>query len=294
MNNVRTITTDLDTMIDYYLNNIIDSKTINKNRKLIEKKLNIKNKNFNLNIELIKKLFLIFDTIYFKNLIQDKLYSTDIELYFKLNEGKTNYIGNVNFSNNIIELEISQYIINTLYNSKTKDNDIKIFGLKSTNIIDLLIKVMEHEITHIILLLYNKYNPSDKTGHNSQFINIVNNMYRHTDIAHDLNLIKVGMKTKDGIIFRIKNDDIYVKTDDMKVKIYKYDEITIIDKNYKPFLLYIKKLKSKLKVGKVFHTTKFSAKITKIDNENDIVYFIDENTNNEVWLFIVFIKKIDK
>ena len=82
MQGIRFITTDLDKKIDFYLKKIIDDRTIKENHAKIRKELNIDTKKFKLSAVIVKRLFMIFDKLYFKNLIQEKLYDNDIDIDF--------------------------------------------------------------------------------------------------------------------------------------------------------------------------------------------------------------------
>lgn len=154
------------------------------NHEKIRKELNINLEKFKLTKQIVKNLFLIFDKIYFKNLIQDKLYDNNIKLNFGLSNKFKNLAGMCRYNGNKIEIIFSNYMISKIFNSNFKS--IEINGLLCYDIIEVMINLMEHEITHLILFIYDRYKDDVKSGHNSQFKNIVYNMYRHTKITHDL------------------------------------------------------------------------------------------------------------
>lgn len=270
MNGIRYISTKLDEKIDQYIDKTIDDKIINKNHNKIRKELNIDLQKFKLSKAIVKKLFLIFDKIYFKNLIQDKIYNNNVSLIFDISNKYKNVAGMCIYHGNKMEIIFSNYIITKIYNSKFKS--IFINGLLCYDIVDVLINLMEHEITHLILFIYDRYKDDVKSGHNSQFKDIVYNMYRHTKITHDLltgdieeynkckekacDEVKVGMKIEcgkySGIVVEIRNKYL-VFNDNGKLRICKFNAYKIIDKNYKEYHDTIKKNKEKaydeVKVG---------------------------------------------
>ena len=306
MNNIRYITTKLDEKIDEYINNLIDNKTIKENHIKIKNELKMNLDKFKLSKAIVTKLFLIFDKIYFKNLIQDKLHNNNINLSFGISNKYKNVAGMCIYHRNNMEIIFSNYIITKIYDSKFKS--IAINGLLCYDIVDVMINLMEHEITHLILFIYDRYKDDVKSGHNSQFKDIVYNMYGHTKITHDLltgdieeynkckdkacDEVKIGMKIEcgknSGIVVDIKNRYLLYKDND-KIKSCKFNEYKIIDSNYKEYQDYIKKLKEKLEIGTEVKCGKLYGPITKIIN--DKVYFKDEMSNRIYWCLINFIEK---
>jgi len=305
MNGQRLISTDLDKQIDIYLNNIINDENIKKNHTRIRKKLNINLKNFKLTPSIVKKLFLIFDKIYFKNFIQIKLNLYNIKLNFNVSNKCKNTAGFCKYYKNNIEIIFSKHIIEKIYNDNF--NEIKINGVSCFDIVDVLINLMEHEITHLILFIYDNYKRDVKSGHNSQFKNIVYNMYRHTKITHDLlfgdinqyklikeNInkeLKVGMTIQcnknTGIVINITPKYIIYKAEN-KIKSCRFNEYKIIDTNYKLYQDYIHDKKKNLKIGINVKCNKYNGVVTKITN--DRVYFKDEKTLLIYWCLIDFIE----
>lgn len=305
MDNIRYITTDLDKKIDFYLKKIIDDKTIKENHAKIRKELNIDLKKFKLSDLIVKKLFLIFDRLYFKDLIQAKLYDNNIDIDFGISNKCKNAAGFCKYTRKKIEIIFSNYIFEKIHNDKFKS--INISGIICYDLVDVLITLMEHEITHFILFVYDSYKDDVKSGHNSQFKELVYNMYRHTKITHDLltgdieeynnmkeeatTKLKIGMKIqckKDiGTVINIKPKYILYLTDN-KVKACRFNEYNIIDKNYKKYQEHIDKLKKKLKIGVEVRWNKYSGPITKIID--DRVYFRDDNTSRIIWCLIDIIE----
>ena len=301
MNDIRYITTDLDKQIDKYLDNKITDINIKKNHDIIRKELNIDLTKFKLTSIIVKKLFLIFDKIYFKNLIQSKLHFLNIDLDFDVSNKCKNAAGLCKYRNYKMEIIFSKHIIEKIYNDKFEK--IEINGLICFDIVDVLINLMEHEITHLILNIYDHYKNDIKSGHNSQFKNIVYNMYRHTKITHDLlsgdldkyekikeNInkeLKIGMKIQckknEGTVINITPKFIAYKTAN-SIKGCRFNEYKIIDTNYKLYQDYISNLKKKLKIGVIVKWNKYSGPITKITD--DRVYFRDEKTLYKVWCLI--------
>ena len=306
MNNVRYISTNLDNFIDIYLKKKIDDSTIINNRRKIHKELNINIKNFELTPNMIKKLFIIFDRIYFKNFIKEKLYQGNIEFSFDVSNKLKNLAGYCKYKNNNIEIIFSKHILEKIYNDKFKK--INLGGIECNDIVDVLIVLMEHEITHLILFIYDKYKNDVKSGHNSQFKDIVYNMYRHIKITHELlfgdlekyekfkkeatEKLKIGMKIKckknSGIVIDIKPKYIIYKTDNNKVNGCKFNEYEIINTNYESYQKYISNLKKKLKLGVEVKYGHYHGPITKITDNR--VYFKDTNTSRLIWCLIDIIQ----
>ena len=296
----------LDNKIDYYLENKIKNDKIKKNHSIIRKFLNIDSKNFKLTDTIIKKLFNIFDKIYFKNLIEDKLYDNRIDIDFGVSNKFKTVAGMCKYRNNKVELIFSSYIIEKIHSDKFKS--IEINGILCRDITDVLINLMEHELTHLILFLYDKYTHNVKSGHNDQFKKLVHNMYGHTKITHDLlsgdvtkykeskelanKLVKVGMKIKCkkdiGTVIDIKDEYIVYRLDnkDNKVKGCKFNEYSITDNKYEKYQKQIAKLRKKIKVGTRIKVLKHKGTVTKIiDNK---VYFEEDTTGRQTWWFIDF------
>lgn len=303
---MRYITSSLDNHIDLYLKKNIDDNTILHNRKEIRKELNLNIDKFELTANHVKKLFIIFDKLYFKNFIQEKLHEGDIDIYFDISTKIKKVAGYCKYKNNNVEIIFSKYIIEKIYNDKFKK--INLGGIVCNDIVDVLIVLMEHEITHLILFIYDKYKNDVKSGHNTQFKNIVYNMYRHTKITHDLlfgdlqkyekhkkeatEKLKVGMKIKCnkklGIVIDIKPKYIIYKDENNKINGCRFNEYETIDTKYKLYQKHIFDLKKKLKVGVEVKWTKYYGPITKITDTR--VYFRDTNTSRIVWCLIDIIK----
>lgn len=294
----RLIDTDLTLLTEKYMKTKLDEKTIIKNRDNIYKMLNLK-KNVKLTNMIIKKLFMLLDKYYFKNLIQDNLYKNNISIDFKISQDESILCSIEDYKDSIIKKIRNIIIYFSEFMFKKIQDNIKIHGVMCKNNIYALIIGMEHEITHLILLLYN----SHSKGHNEQFIKIVNNMYLHTDIYHNINInnkklkdnkLKVGMKLKcnntTGTIILLRSDVILLYTGNKIVKC-RYTDYNIIDKNYKPYQKSIKELKANVKLGSYIQVNLdegFEGFVSEI-NDNKVT-FIDINTNKKMWVSYDFIK----
>ena len=305
MQGIRFITTDLDKKIDFYLKKIIDDRTIKENHAKIRKELNIDTKKFKLSAVIVKRLFMIFDKLYFKNLIQEKLYDNDIDIDFGISNKFKNLAGYCKYTRNKVEIVFSNYIMQKIYDDKF--TSIEINGLLCYDIVEVLINLMEHEITHLLLFIYNMYKDDVKSGHNSQFKDLVYNMYRHTKITHDLltgdveqykehqenasKELKIGMtiqcKKESGIVIKITPKYILYKVND-KVKACKFNQYTISNNKYEPYQKHLEKLKNKIKVGVEVKFNKYYGPVTKITE--DRVYFKDENSSRLFWCLFDFVE----
>lgn len=302
MHEIRYITTSLDNRIDLYLKKKIDDANITSNRKKIRKLLNIDTKNFELSTSMVEKLFVIFDKIYFKNFIQNKLDDGDMNLTFGVSNKLKNVAGYCKFYNNNIELIFSKYIIDKIYNDKF--TQINLGGIICNDIVDILIVLMEHEIIHLILFLYDKYKDDVRSGHNSQFKLIIYNMYRHVKITHDLLFgdlneyekkktkaikkletgMKIKCKNKSGIVIDIKPKYIIYKNENNKINGCRFNDYEIIDNNYAPYQKYITNLKKKLKIGVEVSWSKYYGPVIKLTENR--VYFRDIKSSRIIWCLI--------
>ena len=296
----------LDNTIDYYLKNKIKSDKIKKNHNKIRKYINIDTKNFKLTDTIIEKLFIIFDKIYFKNLINEKLYEKNIDIDFSVSKKFKTVAGMCKYRNHKVELTFSSYILEKIHNDKFKS--IEINGILCYDITDVLINLMEHEITHLILFLYDKYTHNVKSGHNDQFKDLVSNMYSHTKITHDLlsgdvtkyekskklanKELQVGMKIKCkkdiGTVVDIKDNYILYRIDGQnnKLKGCKFNEYSITDTKYEKYQKRIEKLRKKIKIGTRIKVLNHKGTVTKIiDNK---IYFEEDSTGRQTWWFIDF------
>lgn len=109
MDNIRYTTTNLDNIIDIYIKKKINDNTIIDNRIKIRKKLNINIDKFKLRSSIVKKLFLIFDKLYFKNFIQDKLNDGNMKIKFDVSNKLKNTAGYCRYENNNVEIVFSKY-----------------------------------------------------------------------------------------------------------------------------------------------------------------------------------------
>ena len=299
--------TKLDSKIDYYLKNKILLSDIESNHKLIRSKLNIDNQNFKLKSSMVKKLFLLSDKIYFKNLIQDKLKQINYTIDFKITNKFKTTAGCCAYCQNKIDLVFSKYVLNKIANDKFQS--IKINNIICYDMTDVLICLMEHEITHLILFLYTRYKNDVKSGHNEQFKNLVYNMYSHTKITHDLlagdlqikencknkaiNELKIGMKIQsknyNGIVIKIKTKGILYLTE-TKLRICAFNDYKIIDNSYREYQNKILDLRKKLKPNikiKTFHHSGILIEVI-----DDKVYYKD-NSDEKIYWSLIYLISLD-
>jgi predicted SprT family Zn-dependent metalloprotease len=226
----------------------------------------------------------------------------NINITFNTSNKFKNLAGYCKYYNDDIEITFSKYILEKIYNDKFEK--ININGVTCNDIVDVLIGLMEHEITHLILFIYDNYKNDVKSGHNSQFKSLVYNMYRHTKVTHDLlfgdinkyekhkkeaiQKLEIGMKIKckknTGIIIDIRPKYIFYKNETNKINACKFNEYEIIDKNFMPYQKYISNLKKKLKIGVEVKWSRYYGPIVKVTDNR--VYFRDENTSRIIWCLI--------
>ncbi len=109
---------DLDNKIDLYLRKKIDENFIKESRIKIRKALNINIKKFLLSEDIVKKLFILFNKIYFKNLIQEKLNYHNIDIEFSISNKIKNATGYVKYHKCKVEIVFSNHIMDKIHNEK--------------------------------------------------------------------------------------------------------------------------------------------------------------------------------
>ena len=84
----------------------------------------------------------------------------------------------------IYKISISSPILYSLFNKNEKSS--KINGLQCYNRLECYISIFEHELTHLIIMIFCPKLGSTKGGHTETFIKIVHNLCGHTECKHML------------------------------------------------------------------------------------------------------------
>lgn len=266
----------------------------------------------NLSIKDVKATFKIIDEIYFYNEISKRIKLMGAKLEFDasnrlsctagfceykykkiLDEITNSYILIWNF-----KLTMSSKIITNLF--KNNEKILKINGLKCKNRLECYINLFEHEIIHLLMIIYCFEKSKEYGGHNKTFVNIVYNLFGHTDYKHQLlcgdaeqneqdtskfkDILKIGdiiiTKTikgekKEGEIINLTSKYVYIKLANGKIYGYLYGLIDKILKSGKKSNKIQKiqlnsivkfNLKGKIVSGKILKLNKKTV-IVKIDDK---------------------------
>jgi hypothetical protein len=181
----------------------------------------------------VKKSFSIFDKVYFGGKIQRFLNDFKIPLNFKTTQQLTKTAGMCKWrseqqfygsvpTNTIFSYEIiiSSSIILNIFNKGEKSLNVN--GLPCYDRLECYISIFEHELTHLLIMLYCPDLGRHTGGHTETFKSIVRNMYGHTDYKHYMlcgDMETMEKKIKDYKI-NIKPGDI-VETKPIKDVVYK-------------------------------------------------------------------------
>jgi hypothetical protein len=225
----------IETKFVYYLKNMQNDKTINDNRKTIWLELK-KKYHDKITPLIIKTCFEQIDKIWFDSEIEKTIKDLHKNLKFMVSNKLTKTAGYFMFSHNYFIFKISSVILENLFKKGVKT--VKISGIEASDVLYVLIILMEHEITHLLIssLLKNHHlnPPKEKSGHTSTFKILVYNMYHHLKVTHDLLLgdvsefetkikqikseltlgdyIRCLSKKYEGIVVDIKNKYVVIKS----------------------------------------------------------------------------------
>lgn len=177
----------------YYYKKKLTDKQRNEKKiktlKKLEKKIDI-NK---LDKKAVKETFKILDDIYFDNRIGDRIENMDAKLSFAVSNRlsctagyceyswQSDYYGNKKWK---FKLTISTKIINNLFSNK--ESALKINGLKCYNKLECYLNLYQHELIHLLLLVFCFKKGKDYGGHTDTFTKIVFNLFGHTEYKHNL------------------------------------------------------------------------------------------------------------
>ena len=193
----------------YFSKNNYSKKEISFKKKKIYQVLkeNINQDFNNINRDIIKDMFILYDHIFLFDQFYEYLNNNNLKVKFEFDtKDNTNQIlGNTNRKNQS-DHTIILYLknINNLINVNNNNDYVKIGGIKCYDRIQCLMNVFEHELVHLLIYIfcdkldlienYRKNNQDD--SHNEIFRNILRNIFGHTQI-YFMNLKSINMTQKE-------------------------------------------------------------------------------------------------
>lgn len=193
--------TNLEKMFVKYLSVPIDRTTIGTTRLNTINSIINKNKNIVNSISklIVKDCFEEIDNVWFQNSISACIKEKKYKLNFAVSKRYKNVAGTFGAKGSELSLTFSETILNNLFKPDTKF--VEISGHKCSSLVETLIVLMEHEITHLILFLLKDHKDNigtEKSGHTITFKRFVNNVFGHTKVTHQLNLGDIEQHHKDN------------------------------------------------------------------------------------------------
>lgn len=220
------------------------------------KNLNISDPNsFSVNDKLVKETFKILDKIYFNNYITDFLVDTYSKISFKASTKLKKTAGFCkwkyyldqygNFDYGIYEIQISKPIIDNLFSDK-KVTSLKINGIHCHDKLECYINLYQHEIIHLLISIFCVKEGEGMGGHTKTFMNLVFNLFGHTEYKHLL-LSGDSVKLEKEIEFNKLNLELGDIIETKEIKGEKWiAEVNALNIKYVRILLHNTKNKGKL------------------------------------------------
>jgi hypothetical protein len=246
------MTNKLEDFFVYYLANSINHKLVEECRKDILILLNESYKDVqNIKDSIIKKCFELIDSKLFENTISKYIKHNNFELEYNTSNRYKKVAGTFGVKGTVLKFTFSKSILDNLFAHDVKF--VEISGVKCSCLMETIVVLMEHEMTHLILFLLKNHKDNigtEKSGHTVTFKKFVKNLFNHTKITHQLNLgdidkhheenkksgdlLKVGdyVKCKDGngMLVKIENSKGIVSLSNNKYCVSFPKEITLIKK----------------------------------------------------------------
>ena len=156
----------------------------------------------------IESLFGTYDEVFFQNQISQKLTETPgTHLRFFASERTSGAGGMCTIERDGEEctyyLDIAPNILNTIFKTN-KDGLQDAAGIGCKDRVDCLLLIMEHQIIHLLLILWGYYPPEDTEeeiygSHGALFACMAKEYFGHTSIKHDLGISSINV-TGDDIL----------------------------------------------------------------------------------------------
>ncbi len=177
----------LEDYFEYYLKTQQSQNIITNNRAKIKEQLEPLYDNGKISARLVKKCFELIDSIWFSKSITKKLQQVNKSLKFFVGTKIKRIAGYVLETRDLFKIKISSFILDNLFNADVQA--VEIGGIITHDLLSVLIILMEHEITHLIIMLLRTHKLNvikEKSGHTVTFKTLVYNMYRQTRVTHNL------------------------------------------------------------------------------------------------------------
>jgi len=137
--------------------------------------------------KLIRKTFKLYDKYFFDNAIRKLLDHYKMTIEYKPSNTLSSTAGKVFIKNYHVKFEISNKIISNLFTNK-KDKKLSLGGLFCKNRLQCFQIVCEHEMIHVVQIIYYNDRFIKEGPHGAVFKELVKNIFGHTDIKHYLRL----------------------------------------------------------------------------------------------------------
>ena len=297
--------------------NISPKDRINLNKKVYNYLLKniVKKVNFVLTDRIVKKTFELLDKTYFHRAISNFITKTNSSLTFKASNKLKKTAGFCKWNTYLddygkvlygdYQIQISKSIIDNIFKSK-KIKSLKINGLHCYDKLECYINLFQHELTHLLMVIFCPDDARAMGGHTIIFRKIVLNLFGQTEYKHlllDGDSVEQEKKTEDnkrnlnigdiietiklgkdnikykGEVIKLTKKYVYVKFKEGNVMYFSYSVINKIkkNKNNKTKNLSTNDLKKELNIGmnvKVNINGKLeNGEIVKINKKRAIVKF---------------------
>lgn len=158
-------------------------------------------------------LFRLYDEVFLGGYFENTYKGT---MDFSLSKRMTRSAGTTRFPKNITELPPEQYrveikiSVDFLFNYYKADREKQVSGIITNDPLDALMLVLEHELCHVIEVLY--FGKTNCKG--VRFKEIVNNIFGHTDVYHklptsaEIRHLEYGFKPGDNVSFECEGKGI--------------------------------------------------------------------------------------
>lgn len=298
---------NLEYFFEKYLKNKKDQDQINFDRQKILNKFD-KEKIVKINRNIIKKIFNLIDKYIFNDSIKKKIKDNGYTLDFETSNRYKNIAGTFSARNSELAITFSKKILDNLFKENVKR--VTLGGIYCHNLLETLVNIMEHEITHMILFLLKNHELNigeEKSGHTITFKKFMYNLYGHTQISHSLNLgdidehhknnaenrekLKIGNRIKckkyEGIMVDIKESIGIFKIADFDFRSCFLKEIEIISNEVLDEKLFMEKIKIGNKLNIKLRGRYVDVEIIVINNKTVRVKEIDTGKmwNLSIWYF---------
>jgi hypothetical protein len=291
---------DLSYYFEYYHKHI--SQDTDAIRRTILKNIKPYYKNNTISVRLVTEAFKQIDHLWFHDTISKKLQDINKPLKFYVSGKLKCTAGYVQETYTHFKIKISTCLLENLFSDTVKS--VEISGLMLPDVLTVLIVLLEHELTHLVIMLL-KNHPlniiKEKSGHTQTFKTLVRNMYGHTKVTHSLLLgdIEQHNKVSQEIKSRLDiGDQVFCKKNKATGKIVDirgkmvvikaatafkgclFKDLEVIKKTDNPNL--IEDIKKSLSIGTLFH---YGYKQYRVKALNPTTFHAEDLETGKVMVF---------